>query len=81
MFYKGDEVMERNIQLNWKSLVEAAIKRRKSLRFTQQRLATFCGLSTPTISRFENMREDIQLSSILAILKALGMLANEEPAQ
>ncbi len=31
-------------------------------------------VSTPTISRFENGNKDIQLSSILNILKMLGML-------
>ncbi len=31
-------------------------------------------ISTPTLSRFENGAKDIQLSSILNILKILGML-------
>lgn len=66
--------MERNIQLNWKALVEEAVRRRKALGLTQQRLAALASISTPTISRFENMKEDIQLSSVLAIFKALGML-------
>lgn len=66
--------MERNIQLNWAAIVKEAIQRRKAQKLTQQRLAALAGISTPTISRFENMKEDIQLSSVLAILKVLGML-------
>ena len=32
------------------------------------------GVSTPTISRFENGEEDIQLSSVVNILTVLGMI-------
>lgn len=73
--------MERQFQLNWTALVEEAIKRRKALGLTQQRLAVLANISTPTVSRFENHKEDIQLSSILAILKVLGMLdtGSEKP--
>ena len=66
--------MERQFQLNWTALVEEALRRRKALGLTQQRLAALANISTPTVSRFENHKEDIQLSSILAILKVLGML-------
>ncbi|WP_373533458.1 helix-turn-helix domain-containing protein [Vampirovibrio sp.] len=66
--------MERQFQLNWTALVEEALRRRKALGLTQQRLAALASISTPTVSRFENHKEDIQLSSILAILKVLGML-------
>jgi len=41
---------------------------------TQQQLALLAGISTPTLSRFENGEEDIQLSSLNKILEALGML-------
>lgn len=40
---------------------------------TQKRLGEVAGVSTPTISRFEQAAKDIQLSSALAILQALGM--------
>jgi DNA-binding XRE family transcriptional regulator len=42
-------------------------------KFTQERLARLAGVSTPTLSRFENNEKDIQLSSALNILGVLGM--------
>jgi transcriptional regulator with XRE-family HTH domain len=36
-------------------------------------LALLAGVSTPTISRFEQNAKDIQLSSVLQILDAIGM--------
>ena len=65
--------MERKLQINWPILVEEAKQRRKSQKLTQQRLAALAGVSTPTVSRFENDEKDIQLSSVLNILGVLGM--------
>lgn len=65
--------MERKFRINWPAIVEEAKQRRKSQKLTQQRLATLAGVSTPTISRFENDEKDIQLSSVLNILGVLGM--------
>lgn len=66
--------MERNIRLNWHQLVEEAIKRRKEQKISQRRLAAIAGISQPTISRFEQRREDIQLSSAIKILDVLGLI-------
>jgi len=66
--------MERNIQLNWRLLVEEAIKRRKEQKISQRRLAAIAGISQPTISRFEQQRDDIQLSSAMKILDVLGLV-------
>lgn len=41
---------------------------------TQKKLASLAGVSTPTLSRFENGGKDIQLSSIMGILTVLGMV-------
>lgn len=65
--------MERLFQINWPALVEEAKQRRKGLKLTQKRLATLAGVSTPTISRFESGKEDIQLSTVQSILTVLGM--------
>jgi transcriptional regulator with XRE-family HTH domain len=43
------------------------------MRLTQKQLAALANVSTPTVSRFELAARDIQLSSALAILEALGM--------
>jgi len=66
--------MERNIQLNWQLLVEEAVKRRKEQKISQRRLAAIAGISQPTISRFEQQRDDIQLSSAMKILDVLGLI-------
>ncbi len=41
---------------------------------TQHRLALLAGVSTPTISRFENGEKDLQLSSVMRILSVLGIV-------
>ena len=63
--------MEREFRLNWTLLVEEAIRRRHGLNLTQKQLAALAKVSTPTVSRFEQDDEDIQLSSVLAILGAI----------
>ena len=66
--------MERNIRLCWRLFVEEAIKRRKEQKISQRRLAAIAGVSQPTVSRFEQQNGDIQLSSAMKILDALGLL-------
>src|SRR6476660_4961817 len=66
--------MERQFRLNWPAIVKEAKQRRKAQNLTQQRLAMLANVSTPTISRFESGSYDIELSSILMILKMLGMV-------
>jgi transcriptional regulator with XRE-family HTH domain len=65
--------MEREFRLNWTLLVEEAVRRRHGLRLTQKQLGELAKVSTPTVSRFEQDDEDIQLSSVLALLGVLGM--------
>jgi transcriptional regulator with XRE-family HTH domain len=43
------------------------------MKLTQRDLAALAKVSTPTVSRFEQAAKDLQLSSALAILDALGM--------
>ncbi|MGA7710526.1 MAG: DUF1488 family protein [Rhizomicrobium sp.] len=43
------------------------------MKLTQKQLAALAKVSTPTISRFEQNDEDIQLHNALAILDVLGM--------
>lgn len=43
------------------------------MKLTQKQLAALAKVSTPTVSRFEQNDEDIQLSSVLGILGVLGM--------
>ena len=66
--------MERNIRLNWKLLVKEAIRRRKERRISQRRLAAIADVSQPTVSRFEQQKDGIQLSSAIKILDVLGLV-------
>ena len=70
--------MERDIhgdyQLDWPEIVAQAKQRRKQMRLTQRRLAVVAGVSLPTVVKFE-AEEDVRLSSALAILGVLNMVA------
>ena len=68
------ETMEWQFRLNWAAIVEEAKQRRKRQKLTQRRLGELAGVSTPTVSRFENSEKDIQLSTVTRILGVLGML-------
>ncbi len=65
--------MERNIQLNWQSFVQEAVKRRKEQNLTQEQLAVLTNVSKPTLNRFEQGKTNIKLDSALKILKMLGL--------
>jgi transcriptional regulator with XRE-family HTH domain len=70
--------MERQFCINWPGLVEEAKQRRKAQKLTQAKLALLAGVSTPTISRFESGKTDIQLPTVLQIFRVLGMLDQRE---
>ncbi len=66
--------MERNIPLDWPSLVNEAIQRRKQQRLTQKDLAIIAKVSKPTVIKFERQRGNMTLDAVFAILRALGLL-------
>lgn len=66
--------MERNIRLNWQSLVQEAITRRKEQKLSQEALAVLAGVSKPTLNNFEQGKTTITLDSALKILQILGMV-------
>ena len=66
--------MERNIQLDWQTLIAEAVSRRKQQKLTQQQLAVLVGVSKPTLNRFEQADTSITLKSALKILHWLGLL-------
>ena len=65
--------MERSIRLDWQSLVEEAVKRRKEQKLTQKQLAVLAGVSSPTLNSFEQGRTSITLETALKILRCLGL--------
>ena len=69
--------MERDIQLDWQEIIEEARRRRKGRKLPMRRLAAQANVSLPTVLRFEKNERDIQLSSALAILNVLGMVAKK----
>lgn len=70
--------MDTQFYLNWPAIIEEAKQRRKAQRLTQAQLASLAKVSTPTLSRFEGGQADIQLSSVVSILKVLGMIDSRE---
>ena len=66
--------MERDIRLNWPSLVEEAVKRRKSQRLTQEQLAVLSGVSKPTLNKFEQGKTNISLDNAFRVLRMLGLV-------
>jgi transcriptional regulator with XRE-family HTH domain len=66
--------MEWNIQLDWKALVREAIKRRKENKLSQKHLAAIAGVNHLGVIKFEKMQENIELKTIFAILRVLGLL-------
>ena len=65
--------MERNIRIDWQSIVKEAVKRRKEQNLTQEQLAVIVGVSKPTLNGFEKGKQNIKLENALKILKALGL--------
>jgi transcriptional regulator with XRE-family HTH domain len=73
--------MERKIQIDWQidwaEIVKKARRRSKSQGLTMRGLAAVANVSLPTVLRFEKNQRDIQLSSVLATLNALGLVARK----
>mgnify|MGYP001426149581 CR=1 FL=1 len=65
--------MERNLRLDWPSLIEEAVRRRKEQKLSQKTLAVVAGVSGPTVNAFEQQKTTLTLDSALKILRCLGM--------
>ncbi len=59
-------------RINWHFVVCEAKKRRLEGMFTQERSAKIAGVSTPTLSKFEN-EKNISVGSALKILGIFGL--------
>ena len=70
--------MERNLRLDWKPLVQCAIRRRKEQKLTQKQLAVLAGVSGPTVNAFEQGKTSITLNSAFKILEQLDLLERGE---
>lgn len=65
--------MERHIQKYFKKIVDKVKSERKKQKLSQKRLSAISGISTQTISRFEQAEEDIQVSTVINIADILGL--------
>lgn len=65
--------MERIVRLDWQALVEEAVSRRKLQKISQEKFAQLCGISKPTLSHFEQGKQQISVENAFKILKMLGM--------
>jgi DNA-binding XRE family transcriptional regulator len=69
--------MERNIQLDWESLVREAIKRRQENKLSQKHLAAIAGVNHVSVIKLEKMQENMELKTAFAILRVLGLVKKE----
>jgi transcriptional regulator with XRE-family HTH domain len=59
--------------INWRELVDEAVRRRKAEQMTQSELAELAGVSRPTVVTFEQGEINLRFERIVAILDALGL--------
>lgn len=61
--------------LDWRDLVDEAVRRRKNEGRTQKSFAALAGVSVPTVIAFERGDTRLRLDSVFKILESLGMVA------
>jgi transcriptional regulator with XRE-family HTH domain len=59
--------------IDWRLVVDEAVRRRKAEGHTQRSLAALAGVSVPTINAFEQGEITLRFERIVAILDALGL--------
>jgi len=62
-----------NLPIDWRFVVEEAVRRRKDEGHTQRSLAALAGVSVPTVNAFEQGEINLRFERIVAILDALGL--------
>lgn len=59
--------------IDWRAVVDEAVRRRKQDGLTQRDLAALAGVSVPTVSAFEKGEINLRFERIVAILDSLGL--------
>lgn len=59
--------------IDWRRIVDEAVRRRKGEGLTQRSLAALAGVSLPTVNAFEQGEITLRFERIVAILDALGL--------
>jgi transcriptional regulator with XRE-family HTH domain len=60
--------------LNWQSLVQEAIRRRRAEKLTQKEHAALASVSVPTMVSFDRGEESLTLAKAFAILRVVGLI-------
>lgn len=59
--------------IDWRAVVDEAIRRRKEDKLSQRDLAALAGVSVPTVNSFEKGETRLRFDRVVAILDALGL--------
>lgn len=62
-----------DLRIDWRAVVDEAIKRRKAEGLSQRALAALAGVSVPTVNSFEQGEIRLRFERVAAILQALGL--------
>ncbi|WP_010546110.1 helix-turn-helix domain-containing protein [Sphingomonas elodea] len=62
--------------IDWRAVVDEAIRRRKREGLSQRALAELAGVSAPTVNAFEQGEVNLRFGGIVAILQALGLFVH-----
>jgi transcriptional regulator with XRE-family HTH domain len=65
--------------LNWRALVDEALRRRKAEKLTQRQHAALASVSVPTIVAFDRGERTLSLAKAFDILRVVGLM--DEPAE
>ncbi|RVT93484.1 helix-turn-helix domain-containing protein [Sphingomonas crocodyli] len=65
-----------NWPIDWRAVVDEAVRRRKREGLSQRSLGELAGVSAPTINAFEQGEINLRFERIVAILHALGMFVS-----
>ena len=66
------------VPLNWRALVDEALRRRKAEGLTQREHAALASVSIPTIGAFERGERTLTLAKAFDILRVVGLIEEEE---
>lgn len=62
-----------DLPIDWRAVVNEAIRRRKEEGLSQRDLAALAGVSAPTLNAFEQGQINLRLDRVVAILDSLGL--------
>ncbi|MDP2124156.1 MAG: transcriptional regulator [Parvibaculum sp.] len=66
--------------MEWRAIVDEALRRRKAERLTQREHAALAGVSIPTIAAFDRGENTLTLAKAFDILRVVGLLNEPGPA-